>query len=138
MTHNFENGILTLTREDGSFVKFAYNPETQTPFASEEEALAYANSATLYFSMPEVEAPIAVKTKVGAIEYKLLFTAQERLAIKTSTDPIIQDLYEITNDTRLTEIDLSLKSTKEAIAYLVSVDVLTQERADQILRGEPA
>lgn len=78
------------------------------------------------------------KTKVGAIEYKLLFTSLERLAIKTSNDPIIQDLYEITNDPRLTEIDLSLKSTKDSIAYLVSVGVLTQDRAEQILRGDPA
>ena len=79
--------------------------------------------------------PEAVAPKVSPIEFKLLFTSPERIAIRTSTDPIVQDFYEITSDPRLTHVDLGLKSTKDAIAYLVSVDILTQERADVILTG---
>ena len=76
--------------------------------------------------------------KVSPIEFKLLFTSGERVAIKSSTDPVVQDFYEITNDPRLTHVDLGLKSTQDAIAYLVHVDILTQVRADAILAGTPA
>lgn len=75
--------------------------------------------------------------KVSPIEFKLLFTSGERIAIKSSTDPVVQDFYEITNDPRLTHVDLGLKSTQDAIAHLVHVGILTQERADAILAGTP-
>jgi hypothetical protein len=134
MTHNFENSVLTITRDDGWFVKLSHNPETLTSFNSELEALQYANSATLYFVEPD---QIIAPKKVSPIEFKLLFTSAERIAIKTSTDPIVQDFYDITNDARLTHIDLGLKSTQDAIAYLVSINILTQSRADAILTGAP-
>jgi hypothetical protein len=80
--------------------------------------------------------PIKEKsTEVSPIEFKLLFTSSERIAIKSSNDPIVQDFYDITSDPRLTKVDLGLDSTKNAIAYLVSVGILTQERADAILAG---
>lgn len=85
-----------------------------------------------------VVAPAAIPPKVSPIEFKLLFTSGERIAIKSSTDPVVQDFYEITNDPRLTHVDLGIKSTQDAIAYLVHVGVLTQERADAIKSGEPA
>jgi hypothetical protein len=91
---------------------------------------AWVNPAPVEPVTPEAVAP-----KVSPIEFKLLFTSPERIAIRTSTDPIVQDFYEITSDPRLTHVDLGLKSTKDAIAYLVSVDILTQERADVILTG---
>lgn len=75
--------------------------------------------------------------KVSTIEFKLLFTSGERIAIKSSTDPVVQDFYEITNDPRLTHVDLGLRSTQDAIAYLVHVGILTQVRADAILAGTP-
>jgi hypothetical protein len=81
------------------------------------------------------EPTVTEAPKVSPIEFKLLFTSPERIAIRTSTDPIVQDFYEITSDPRLTHVDLGLKSTKDAIGYLVSVDILTQERADVILTG---
>ena len=76
--------------------------------------------------------------KVSPIEFKLLFTSGERIAIKSSTDPVVQDFYEITNDPRLTHVDLGLKSTQDAIAHLVHAGILTQARADAILTGTPA
>jgi hypothetical protein len=85
----------------------------------------------------EPTTPETPKT-VGPIEFKLLFTSGERIAIKTSTDPIVQDFYEITSDPRLAHVDLGLKSTKDAIAYLASINILTQDRADAILTGTPA
>lgn len=96
----------------------------------------WVNPAPVEPVTPEPTVPVA--PKVSPIEFKLLFTSGERIAIKTSTDPIVQDFYEITSDPRLTHVDLSLKSTKDAIAYLVSINILTQDRADAILTGTPA
>jgi hypothetical protein len=96
----------------------------------------WVNPAPVEPVAPEPTVPVA--PTVGPIEFKLLFTSGERIAIKTSTDPIVQDFYEITSDPRLTHVDLGLKSTQDAIAYLVSVDILSQERADAILTGTPA
>lgn len=52
MTHNYNNGVLTLTNEDGGVLIYPYNPETQVPFSSEEEALNYAYSRPMYFVAP--------------------------------------------------------------------------------------
>lgn len=73
--------------------------------------------------------------KVSPVQFKLLFTAPERVAIKASTDPVVQDFFEIVNDPRLTFVDLGLQSTKDAIGYLQSKGLLTGERAAAILTG---
>lgn len=80
-------------------------------------------------------APVVVPPKVSPVEFKLLFTAPERVAIKASTDPVVQDFFEIVNDPRLTYVDLGLQSTKDAIGYLQSKGLLTAERAAVILTG---
>lgn len=97
------------------------------------DTLTSEQMATIGYVMPEIKAI----TKVSPIEFKLLFTSGERIAIKSSTDPVVQDFYEITNDPRLTHVDLGLKSTQDAIAHLVHVGILTQARADAILTGAP-
>lgn len=76
-------------------------------------------------------------TKVSPVEFKLLFTAMERVAIKTarSTDPVIDDFFDIVEDPRLTYVDLALQSTKDAIGYLKSKNLLTADRATAILAG---
>lgn len=79
-----------------------------------------------------VEAP-----KVSPVEFKLLFTAQERVAIKQArnTDAVVDDFYDIIEDPRLTTVDLGLQSTQDALAYMVSVDLLTATRREEILLG---
>ena len=81
---------------------------------------------------PEVVAP-----KVSPVEFKLLFTSAERVAIKAARagDQIIDDFYDIVEDPRLTFVDLGLQSTKDAIAYLVSNNLLTEARAAEVLSG---
>ena len=80
-------------------------------------------------------APVVVPPKVSPVQFKLLFSPQERVAIKTSTDPVVQDFFEIVNDPRLTYVDLGLQSTMDAIGYLQSEGLLTGERAAAILTG---
>lgn len=75
--------------------------------------------------------------KVSPVEFKLLFTSAERVAIKAAraTDPVIDDFYDIVEDPRLTFVDLGLQSTQDALAYMVAQNLLTAERQAEILAG---
>lgn len=75
--------------------------------------------------------PQQISKVISTMQFKLLFTAQERVAIKQSTDPIVQDFYELVEDPRLGELDLHAPSTQEAIAYLVDQGIVTD--ADRFL-----
>ena len=67
----------------------------------------------------------------------MCFTVTERLAIKAAkeTDPILQDTYEILDDVRLKTVDLNLASNRALIDYLVSLECISLERAEQIKQG---
>jgi hypothetical protein len=84
---------------------------------------------------PETVAPDVVYPTVSAIEFKLLFTSSERVAIKTSVDPVVQDFFGLVEDPRLTNVRLGLKSTQHALAYLEAVGILDAGRKDEILTG---
>jgi hypothetical protein len=75
--------------------------------------------------------------KVSPVEFKLLFTSAERLAIKAAraTDPVVDDFFDIVDDPRLTEVDLALQSTQNGLAYLVNQSLLSEERKAIILTG---
>jgi hypothetical protein len=79
-----------------------------------------------------------VYPKVSPVEFKLLFNSAERMAIKAArlTNPILEDAYEILEDIRLKEVDLGIKSNQDLIAYMVTLSLITQERAEQVLNGE--
>lgn len=81
--------------------------------------------------------PAAVYAKVSPVEFKLLFTSPERVAIKQSrsTDQIIDDFYDIVEDQRLTHVDLGLQSTQDALLYMQGKGLLTAERVTEILTG---
>lgn len=85
-----------------------------------------------------VEPPAPVPPKVSPVEFKLLFTAQERVAIKASTDAIVQDFFSIVEDPRLTHVDLALKSTQDALSYLEALSLIAEGRKDEILTGVPS
>lgn len=74
---------------------------------------------------------------ISPVEFKLLFTPQERLAIKAAraTDDIIDDLFTILDDPRLTVVNLNLDSNKDAVAYLQSKGLITAERKEEIMTG---
>ena len=88
---------------------------------------------------PQPEPPAQPALKVSPVEFKLLFTSPERVAIKAArqTDPIVDDFFSIVEDPRLTHVDLGLSSTADGLAYLVSQNLLTAERRAQILSGTP-
>ena len=85
----------------------------------------------------EPATPAPVYPKVSPVEFKLLFTSPERVAIKAarSTDPIIDDFYGVVEDPRLTFVDLGLQSTQDALSYMVATGLLSVERRAEILEG---
>ena len=92
------------------------------------------------WSAPVIPEPTVVEPLIpiiSPVEFKLLFTPQERLAIKAarSTDDIIDDLFTILDDTRLTAVNLNLDSNKAAVAYLHSKGLITADRKVEIMTG---
>ena len=84
-----------------------------------------------------IDPPVSNDIKVSPPEFKLLFTVQERVAIKEAraTNPIVDDFYNIVEDPRLTHVNLSLQSTKDALLYLTSLGLITEDRRLIILSG---
>ena len=76
--------------------------------------------------------------KVSPVEFKLLFTAGERVAIKAAraSDPVIDDFFSIVDDPRLTHVNLGLQSTQDALGYLETKGLITDARRVQILAGQ--
>lgn len=86
-------------------------------------------------AVAEVAAALA---EVSPVEFKLLFTPEERIALRTArvTDAILQDFFDIAEDPRLTKVELTLSSTIAALDYMVSKNLLTAERAAKIKLGQ--
>jgi len=99
-----------------------------------------------FFAPPEPEPETPTYAQVSPVQFKLLFTSAERLAIKTlkTTDPMVEDFYEIVDDPRLETVDFSLQSVRDGVTYvfgkLVEGGTLTQEEMDarlpQVFTGE--
>lgn len=88
--------------------------------------------------VPVEPAPVAViPPKVSPVEFKMLFTAQERIAIRAAraSDPVIDDFFDILEDPRLTEVNLALASNQQGLGYLESLGLLSHGRAAEILTG---
>lgn len=120
-----------------------YHPDIATLYDTDvpddaQNGDSYADGVWTAKPAPEPVAaePVApTPPKVSPVEFKLLFTAQERVAIKTSNDAIVQDFFELVNDPRLTHVNLALQSTQDALAYLTAIGILANGRAAQIITG---
>ena len=96
---------------------------------------AWTNPVVPEPGIPE-PAPV-IPPKVSPVEFKLLFTSGERIAIATArkTNPVLEDAYDILEDPRLTYVDLSLASNQGLIDYITSLKLITPERAAVIKQG---
>lgn len=108
----------------------------------------WSDGKTIYADTDKSFTVAADLPKVSPVEFKLLFTSAERLAINAArqSDLALDDFYKILDDPRLTEVDMNLESNQAAIEYALSVagarlspayteeDVAT--RKAQILSGE--
>ncbi len=72
--------------------------------------------------VPVFTAPITVAPTVTPIHFKMLWTSQERVAIKTlrATDAIVDDFMGLVNDPQLTEVVMALESVQNAIWYTLA------------------
>lgn len=96
------------------------------------------NGTTLTKPTPATPEVIsAVPPKVSPVEFMLLFTSTERVAIKAArvTDQIIDDFLDIIEDPRLTQVDLALGSTQGALDYFTALGILAAGRKATILTG---
>lgn len=100
---------------------------------------AWVNAAPPPSSIPPAPGPVvAPDVIVGPIEFKLLFLPTERVAMKKAraTDPVVDDFFELIEDPRLVEVNLSLPSTAMAINYMVSKGYVAPSRVAEILSGK--
>jgi len=76
---------------------------------------------------------------ISPVQFKLLFTSEERVSIKSArtSDPVIDDFFDIIDDPRLSEVNLQLNSTIDALSYFVTKKLITEERKNQILNNFP-
>ncbi|QOJ19480.1 MAG: hypothetical protein HRU77_01470 [Gammaproteobacteria bacterium] len=83
--------------------------------------------------------PVKLPAKVSVIEFKLLFTIEERVAINAAreTNAVVQDFYALLDDQRTETVDLSLSAVQEMLNYLVDQSLLNPERRTQILSYVP-
>ena len=102
-----------------------------------DEQHGWSDGKTIYADTDRQFTVVADAQKVSPVQFKLLFTPMERVAIKAerATDPVIDDFFDVVDDPRLTFVDLGLQSTKDAISYLVRKNMITKDRADEVLSG---
>ncbi|WP_313073368.1 hypothetical protein [Melaminivora sp.] len=75
--------------------------------------------------------------QVSPVEFKLLFTLAERIAIKAARteDEAIDDFFALVDDPRLNFVDLALQSTQEALQHLQDQGHISEARRLEILTG---
>ena len=86
--------------------------------------------------VPQPE-PEPTYPKVTPVQFKLLFTSPERVAIKAAraTDPVVDDLWELVEDPRMEYVDFGLKSVRDSIEYLAAAGLIEPERVGEIIIG---
>ena len=79
--------------------------------------------------------PTPTYPKVTPVQFKLLFTSPERVAIKgaRATDPVVDDLWELVEDPRMEYVDFALKSVRDSIEYLATAGLIDPERVAEII-----
>ena len=147
------NRVVSIKKVDGSYKLKHYEYSTDT---NEDILFKIYDATTKTFSKDSKTDELlnniknikkeAAPIRVSPVEFKLLWTSPERIALKTlrETDPILDDFFSIVEDPRLTEVNLGLESTKQAVSYavaqLVSNGTINQSesevRIEEILSGQ--
>lgn len=75
--------------------------------------------------------PVSQKYNIPIIEFVLRFTQDERIAIRSNTDPKVVDFNYILD--KSSNIDLNSELIISSINYLKELNIITEERVGQIL-----
>ena len=124
------------TLDDGRVCTLSnQHPVEHRAFKDEDEVRAFVSGHATAKNKAYFIAPAVAPTKLSRIEFKLLFTSAERIAIQAAraSDPVIEDAYGILDDPALTVVDMELPMVVDLIGYLVAMNLLTQDRADEML-----
>lgn len=73
------------------------------------------------------------RRKLSRYEFLSLYTPQERIAIRSSADPVVIDIQAML-DIAL-EVDLDNTVTQQSVGYLAMTGLIQPARAAEILRG---
>lgn len=93
------------------------------------------------WAAPDVQVepePVETFIQVSPVQFKLLFSPPERVAIQAARDgdAILNDFYNILDDVRLTMVDFAILGNRQAVQYLAMKGLIAEDRVDQIIRGE--
>lgn len=120
-----------------------FNPTVQALFTQCPDTVEQGHTFTApsTWTPPATPAPTAAPlAALKPMQFYLAFSPAERVAIKTSTDPMVQefwDTYQRAERTN-TPIDPQLVSVQEGVAYLRAHGILASDaRVAQILAGTP-
>lgn len=131
------------TPQEGFTLEDSWHPEVATLFTEVPANVTVGSTVddkgkwTIAPAPVEPVAPI-VYPKVSPMTFQMLFTSPERIAIRTKVaapDPVLADWWDIVTNPQLTEVDLALSSVQSALAYLVTLEILTEDRKAQVLTG---
>lgn len=88
--------------------------------------------------LPPPEPPAPTPPQVSPVEFKMLFTSAERVAIREArkTDAVVDDFFDLVEDPRLTYVDLALPSVQGTLHYLAATSLITDARIPEILSGK--
>jgi hypothetical protein len=119
----------------------AFHPSVAEQFVSVPDAVRAGwrlNGDQWSAPEPVEPAPTPNDTVVSPVQFKMLFTTIERVAIKAARadDAVIDDFFDLLDDPRLESVRLGIPSVRQMLEYLVSKSLLADQRVDQILTGQ--
>lgn len=88
--------------------------------------------------LPPAEVVPVKVTAISPLDFKMLFTIQERILINRAkqTDEVLQVAFETLDDPRLKDVHLDKQIIIETIDYMVVQNLLTAERAIDVKNGK--
>lgn len=132
------------TPQDGFTLKDSWHKDIAAEFVEVPANVTMGSTVdakgkwTIAAAPVEPEPPI-IYQKVSPMTFQMLFTSPERIAIRAKVaapDAILADWWAIVTSPQLTEVDLGLSSVQQALAYLATLNIITEDRKTQILAAQ--
>lgn len=134
--------IETLSIPSGANIENYFVPQIAAQFIAcpdeVEQNWTYEDGEWKEPKLPEPPKPPEPRyeTRIGKAEFLMLFTSEERVAIRAArdNDPIVSDFFLVLEISEF--IDVKEETTINGVNYLVSKNLLTPQRAAVILKGK--
>ena len=134
--------IETLSIPSGANIENYFVPQIAAQFIAcpdeVEQNWTYEDGKWKEPKLPEPPKPPEphYETKIGKAEFLMLFTSEERVAIRAerNNDPVISDFFLVLEISEF--IDVKEDTAINGVNYLASKNLLTPQRAAAILKGK--